>query len=188
MSEEVAQKGNHKAVIERTMAKIEEIVPFILQWEGGYVNHPSDGGGATNKGVTMATWRGYCAKKGKPATIATLKAMTSSEWEEIFREHSWDKWKADKIVSQRVANICVDWSWMSGEGVIKRVQKIVGVKADGAVGPQTLAAINGMSEDYLFALIKQARKDYYEAIVRAKPNNAVFMKGWLNRLEAISRL
>jgi len=27
-------------------------LPFILRWEGGYVNNPADRGGATNKGVT----------------------------------------------------------------------------------------------------------------------------------------
>lgn len=170
------------------MASIDNLTPFILKWEGGYVHHKNDKGGATNRGVTYKTWEDYCKRKGKEASLTTLRHMTKEEWRDIFMEHSWNPWQADKIASQRVANICVDWSWMSGAGVIKRVQKIVGVKADGAVGPQTLAAINGMSEDYLFALIKQARKDYYEAIVRAKPDNAVFMKGWLNRLDAISIL
>lgn len=39
------------------MAKIEPLSKFILSWEGGYVNNPNDKGGATNKGVTIATWR-----------------------------------------------------------------------------------------------------------------------------------
>ena len=28
---------------------------FTLKYEGGYVDHPSDPGGATNHGVTIAT-------------------------------------------------------------------------------------------------------------------------------------
>jgi lysozyme family protein len=39
------------------MAEIVLLVPKILQWEGGYVNDPSDSGGAINKGVTISTWR-----------------------------------------------------------------------------------------------------------------------------------
>ena len=39
------------------MAKVNLLLPFILRWEGGFVNDPMDKGGATNKGVTIATWR-----------------------------------------------------------------------------------------------------------------------------------
>ena len=39
------------------MAKVEILLPFILKWEGGFVNDPADAGDATNKGVTIATWR-----------------------------------------------------------------------------------------------------------------------------------
>jgi lysozyme family protein len=39
------------------MAEIVLLVPKILQWEGGYVNDPSDSGGAINKCVTISTWR-----------------------------------------------------------------------------------------------------------------------------------
>lgn len=41
------------------MAKIDILAPFILSFEGGYVNDPHDKGGATNKGVTIAVWRKY---------------------------------------------------------------------------------------------------------------------------------
>jgi lysozyme family protein len=39
------------------MDEIVLLVPKILQWEGGYVNDPSDSGGAINKCVTISTWR-----------------------------------------------------------------------------------------------------------------------------------
>ena len=39
------------------MAKMQILAPWILEQEGGYVNDPDDRGGATNKGVTIATWR-----------------------------------------------------------------------------------------------------------------------------------
>ena len=31
-------------------------LPFVLRWEGGFVNHPNDPGGATNAGVTQAVY------------------------------------------------------------------------------------------------------------------------------------
>ena len=39
------------------MADINILAQFILSFEGGFSNHPADKGGATNKGVTIATWR-----------------------------------------------------------------------------------------------------------------------------------
>lgn len=171
------------------MASIEKLTPFILKWEGGYVHHKNDKGGATNRGVTLKTWEGYCKKKGKEASLTTLRHMTKEEWKDIFVEHSWNPWQADKIASQRVANICVDWSWMSGaRTAIRKVQKLLGVTTDGIVGPKTLAAINGHSGDALFGQIKDVRRKYYESIVKNNPSQQTFLKGWLNRLEDLSRL
>lgn len=170
------------------MANVALLTPFILRWEGGYVDDPDDAGGATNMGVTLSTWKAYCKAHGKTGCLSSLKRLSHKEWERVFKWHSWDAWRADEIASQRVANICVDWSWMSGRGVIKRVQRLLGVTADGIVGKQTLAAINGMSGDVLFARIKQERKAYYDGIVRARPANSKFLRGWLNRLDDLARL
>ena len=47
-----------KKAIRGGVAQIaQKLVPFILSWEGGFVNDPDDVGGATNKGITIATWR-----------------------------------------------------------------------------------------------------------------------------------
>ncbi len=171
------------------MASIEKLTPFILKWEGGYVHHKYDKGGATNKGVTYKTWEAYCKKKGKEASLTSLRHMTNAEWMEIFREHSWNPWQADKIASQRVANVLVDWSWMSGaRTAIKKVQRLLGVAVDGIVGPKTLAAINGHSGDALFGQIKELRKKFYYGIVKQDPTQQTFLKGWLRRLEDLSRL
>lgn len=170
------------------MAKIEKLVPFLLKWEGGYVNHPKDKGGHTNKGVTYETWVAYRKKMGKEASLTSFKNMSQEEWTDILRQNYWDVWQADKIGSQRIANMLVDWLWMSGARTIKKVQKILQVKCDGIVGAKTIAAINGHSDVTLFGLIKESRKAYYEGIVRLNPSQKVFLKGWLNRLEDLSRL
>lgn len=62
------------------MAKVELLVPFILKWEGGWVNDPDDLGGATNMGVTIGTYETYCRKKGYPKpTVERLKNITKEE-------------------------------------------------------------------------------------------------------------
>lgn len=170
------------------MAKKEMLIPFILKWEGGYVHHKNDKGGATNKGVTFATWEQYCKRKGKHANLTSLRHMTNAEWEEIFTEMYWEKCGADNIESQRVANLIVDWAWMSGLGIIKRMQRLVGMNADGIVGPKTLAAINGKSGITLMGQLRLEREAYYRSIVNARPSQKVYLQGWLNRLDALCRL
>ena len=39
------------------MANYKELIPFILRWEGGFAVVPGDRGGATSRGVTLATLR-----------------------------------------------------------------------------------------------------------------------------------
>lgn len=168
------------------MADYKKLVPFIRKWEGGFVNDPDDLGGATNKGVTIATYEAYCRKKGYPKpTVEQLKNLSDAEWSEIFKTLYWDRWKADEIKSQSVANILVDWVWASGVYGIKRPQDIVGVLPDGLVGPKTLAAVNSKNPEGLFKAIKQARIYFVDEICRKRPANLKFRKGWLNRINDI---
>ncbi|MEG0890119.1 MAG: putative peptidoglycan-binding domain-containing protein, partial [Bacteroides sp.] len=102
-----------------------------------------------------------------------------------LKPHYWDRWKADQIKSQSIANILVDWVWASGIHGIKIPQQILGVSVDGNVGPKTIAALNARDPKALFAQIKQARINFIEDICRKRPANKKFRKGWLNRLNAI---
>lgn len=166
------------------MADYRILKPFILKWEGGFVNDPNDSGGATNKGVTLATFRRY---KGESATVDDLKAITDEEWTNIYKTMYWDKFKADEIKSQTVANLCVDWFWMSGTKAIKYVQRLVGATEDGIVGKQTLARLNAKG-DGLVLPIYNYRKDFYHRIVASRPNQKRFLRGWINRLNALMEL
>lgn len=165
------------------MANVNKLAPWILKWEGGFVNDPDDLGGATNKGVTLSTYMQYCRKKGYPVpTVERLKNLSDREWTEILKTMYWDRWKADQIVDQSVANILVDWVWASGAHGIKIPQRLLGVTVDGIVGPKTIAAVNSRNPRELFDLIKIARFDFIEDICRKRPVNNKFKRGWLNRI------
>ena len=88
------------------MAKAEILQRHILDWEGNFVNDPADAGGATNKGITLATYRSVY---GRNRTVADLKKMTDYEWLLIFKKYYWDKWQADQIKDQSIANLLVGW-------------------------------------------------------------------------------
>ena len=186
------------------MADILKLYPIIKKWEGGFVNDPADAGGATNKGVTLATYRNYCKLKKKPMpTIADLKAITDEIVVDILRVYYWNPCKADEIKNQSIANLIVNSVWGSGTGYIKKVQEVAGVKQDGIVGAKTLAAINGADQRDLFTRLWNRRKKFFEDITASsiaayerkigrkatetemmKYTNKRFLRGWINRLNS----
>lgn len=160
------------------MADSKILQPFILSWEGGFANHPKDPGGATMKGITLATFRSVY---GSQKTVNDLKNITDEQWHTIFKKYYWDKWKADSILSQSIANILVDFVWASGKYGITKIQTLLGVTADGIVGPKTLTALNSRDPKTLFSQIWQLRKKFIESL-KTYPT---FGKGWMRRLNSI---
>ena len=165
------------------MADYRKLKPFILRWEGGYINDQADLGKQTNKGVTLSTYRSVF---GKNKTVSDLKKITDEQWEFIFKKFYWDKWKADDIKDQNVANILVDWLWCSGSYGIKIPQRVLGVSVDSSVGSKTIAAINARDGRELFDTIKQERKDFIDRICQTRPQNRKFKNGWMNRINSLA--
>lgn len=165
------------------MADYKLLKPQILKWEGGFVDDPSDKGGPTYKGVTLATFRQFY---GQNKTVDDLKILTDVQWDHIFKTGYWDKWRADEIKSQAVANALVDWTYHSGVHGIKEPQKILGVTADGIVGPKTLAAVNAMHPLELWVKIQAARHGFVENIVKNDASQADFLAGWKNRINNLN--
>lgn len=171
------------------MASVDKLAPFILKWEGGFVDDPIDLGGATNMGVTISTWRrvGYDKTGDGVIDIEDLKLLTPEEVvHKVLKPHYWDRWKADQIKNQSIADILVDWVWASGRHGIVRPQRLLGVSADSIVGPKTLEAINSYTDQYrLFNLIREDRLRFVDEIVKARPANRRFVKGWKKRINDI---
>lgn len=165
------------------MAKVEELFPFIQKWEGGFVDDPLDNGGATNMGVTIATFESYCRKKGYPRpTVDRLRGISKDTAMDILKTMYWDRWRADDIESQRIANVLVDWVWASGAWGIKIPQRLLGVKEDGIVGPKTLSKLNAQDPTLFFNRLIEERVNFVESIVNNHPSQKRFLKGWLNRI------
>ena len=163
------------------MARKEVLKGFILSWEGNYACVSGDKGSHTNKGITIGTFRSVF---GQGKSVQDLKNMTESQWDYIYECLFWNKWKANDIKSQSIANLLVDWVWASGTYGIKLPQKVLGVVQDGIVGAKTLSAINNYpNERELFDRLWSEREAFFKRI--GVGTQAKFLRGWLNRLNGI---
>lgn len=165
------------------MASIDQLVPKILKWEGGYVNDPLDSGGSTNMGVTLATWKqvGYDKDGDKDIDGQDVKLLTKEDFKRVLSIY-WNRWKADTINNQSIANIVVDWVWGSGKWGIVLPQRILGVSDDGIVGPATIQALNAQNPKELFDKIYARRVGFLDGIVASNPSQGRFLRGWKARL------
>lgn len=179
--------------------------------EGGWQNDPDDGGNndlgwGTYKGLASAKqpkWKGWpivaaeIAKKPIQPTYGSkayrlwvkelntaLEANTELQRlvDSYFKANFWDVNRLDEIRSQGAANQIYDHGVTRGTATAALVlQKVLGVMADGAVGPVTIKAANKLRDNELEALYRAARKADYERIIRINPKLAQYRTTWLAR-------
>lgn len=165
------------------MAKIEKLSPIVAKWEAGFVNDTTDKGGATNMGITIGTWRqiGYDKDGDGDIDVQDIRLLDERDFGCVLKIY-WNRWQANRIINQSVANLLVDWVFTSGAWGVKIPQRILGLKQDGNVGQLTLNAVNSANQKELFNKIFEARKKFFNDIVKNNPSQKRFIKGWLNRL------
>lgn len=150
---------------------------IVLKHEGGFVDHPEDPGGATNKGITHKTYADFL---GRPLEdVSELKNIPEEHVEKIYKTGYWDRVKADELPSG--VDFCTfDWAVNSGSGrASKALQRAVQATPDGAVGPMTLAAVKDADAEEIIKAITKEREEFYRSLRTFE----TFGKGWLRRNE-----
>lgn len=163
------------------MTRAEVCIPRILKHEGGFVDHPSDPGGATNMGVTIATFRRYVKPNG---TVADLKRLTVEQATIVFKRQYWDKVSAD-LLPVGVDYAVADYAVNSGPArAARHLQEVVGATQDGKVGPQTIAAVKAMDPQEVVNRLCDRRM----AFLRGLRTWGTFGKGWSRRVASVRRM
>ena len=166
------------------MADITVLAKKLFRWEGGFVDDPVDHGGATNMGITIATWRQVGYDKDNDGDIDTddIRLLTRADALLVLKRNYWDRWHADEIHNQALADILVDWVWGSGKWGIIIPQRLLGVPDDGIVGLVTIGKLNQADPGIFLHEIYTQRIIFLQNIVKNDPSQARFIHGWINRL------
>lgn len=154
-------------------------IDLILESEGGYVNDPLDRGGATKYGITQKTLNAWTvAKKLKPIKARDLPLSTART---IYME-----WYLNPCLCANLAVTLLIFDWGVNSGVMTAImglQKILGVKQDGIIGPRTNQAIMEYApREMLLTRIVNKRHEYYANIIGKDKAQATFAIGWASRI------
>jgi lysozyme family protein len=131
-----------------------------LKWEGGWADHPKDPGGATMKGITLATYRRW--KPG--ATKTQLRNISRDMVEKIYKADYWVPVRGDTL-AKGVDLATFDYGVNSGPATARK---------------KLLQVVGGSDVDTIKKLCK-ARLTVYQSL----KTWVTFGKGWTNRITAI---
>ena len=169
-----------------TRRNFDTIMDHVFHWEGGYVDHPRDPGGATNMGITIHTLRALDMDLDMDGDIDKddVKKVTRDVALSIYRLQYWDQVEGDRAPSG-VDAVLMDGAVNSGpRASVRWVQRAMGITADGLLGPVTRRAISLSNPP---VLVERAIDERLKS-VRQFRNYDVFGQGWENRIYSLKDL
>jgi lysozyme family protein len=154
---------------------------FTLRQEGGYVDDPADPGGATNMGITLATYREW--SDDSHLGDLQVKDMTLKTAGAIYQSLYWSPLRADALppgVDLSVFDMGVNVGIRRSARLLQQALGFTGEEVDGSIGPKTLAAANRFDTRTLVNNLADRQTAYYRSLA----NFPIFGTGWLRRTNA----
>lgn len=146
------------------MTNFEKAMHFVLKWEGGYSNHPKDPGGETNLGITWRTLR-TAIERGIVPADTTIRNLTVPLASLIYKAFYFDQYNCGKYELPMAVAVFDAFVQHNPKRVRERM-------------------LEG-STNWREFLSK--RKDYYTSLIVADPTQKVFQKGWINRMNDLTK-
>ncbi len=150
----------------------------VLKHEGGFVNHPADPGGATKYGITRRTLKRW---RGQRVSVADVRRLRRREAAAIYRAWYWRPIFGDDLpagVDLAVFDFAVNSGW---KRAVKALQRTVGARQDGFVGPKTLTAIRRAGAGRVVRLLCARRLSWLHRLRRWR----IFGRGWRRRVRDV---
>lgn len=178
--------------------KQQDLIDMVLRHEGGYSNNANDKGKETYCGISRVyhpQWQGWdIIDKNKP--LKTNQKVNSAELlsfvYDFYLSKFYNPLKIDSIENLSISGHLFCHGVNAGiASAVKIAQKAINniykanILVDGKIGNITLSWLNKKTKQReLIDEIITLRKNYYESIVRNKPTQLVFLKGWINRVNS----
>lgn len=162
------------------MSALDECLEFTLREEGGYVNDSRDPGGATNMGITLATYRIWC--NDPHADAAELRVLPRSTVTCIYGSDYWNRLRGSALpagLDFLVFDFAVTCGTMRSARELQAALGLPTPDIDGSIGPDTLLKVRLAKSDDLIARLAKRQALFYQAL----PTFSVFGRGWLARTE-----
>lgn len=176
---------------------VESIINGVIAVEGGFVDHPSDPGGATNMGITVAVARAN-GFKGDMRTLPRSTAYAIYYTRYVVGPNFDDVYAIDPKVGEELIDSGVNagtdraatWFQMALNSLNERGTAYPDIKEDGDVGPGTIKAFQafrarrGKSATIIMLRALDAYQGYHY-LTLGKDNSKFedFLNGWLlNRI------
>jgi len=169
---------------------IEAILRDVITREGGYVNYLNDQGGPTKYGITLHTLQAWRCMEYDPddpeaeveVTADDVQALTQAEAFDIYEHMFVDAPGYGGIEDGNLQAQVIDAAILHGPTrATKWLQKVLGVQADGIIGPITRRIVNEHDPAVTGVRFTAARIRAIGRLVTSDPTQAVFAAGWLNR-------
>lgn len=145
---------------------IDSVLERLIDREGGYVHHPADPGGETKFGIS---------KRSYPDL--NIKTLSRDEAKAIYLRDFVHAHRLEQLASPTTFEYVLDWLVHSGPSVIGRLQRKLGIGADGVVGVHTLTALDQLEDP---KEILRWRLAFLVSLARHP-----FLSGWIARLVAL---
>jgi lysozyme family protein len=153
----------------------------VLLHEGGYNDIKEDNGGATNYGISL---RFYQQNIKKEATNIDIKNLSRQDAINIYEKYFWLPNYFQLLNSQKLANklfdMCVNMGSVRAVKILLEALEYVDYRHIFTIG-----LINELNDSHdtelLIKNICLIQKKFYEDIVKNKPNQSIFLNGWLKR-------
>lgn len=175
------------------MANFEIAYQKTCGHEGGLVNHPSDPGGLTYKGVTKRDHPNWDGWQYIVNGIITNPAALEIAHRKLFKELYWNTFNGDTVKNQPIANEIFDNGINMGTGIAEiflqkalnvtnKNQTIYGnLKVDGVVGPKTITILNSHpNPDLVLKVMNVLQGARYVNLCEANEKLEDFITGWIN--------